>query len=125
MNHKVKNIFISVSLLALVVIPVFVRAADEQPLVSGDCGVLVNGVVNRECDYTDLMKLVDRVIGWIIMVSVPVAAGIFAWAGFKYMTTGVSDQKSAAKAMLWKVFWGFVFILSAYLIVETILKALT
>jgi hypothetical protein len=55
---------------------------------------------------------------------VPVAAGVFAWAGIKLMTTGVADEKSAAKAMIWKVFIGLVFILAAWIIVGTIIKAL-
>lgn len=111
-------------LLAIVIIPVFVDA-QEPPIISEDCGVIVNGVVNRECGYSDLLELVNRIIRWIIMISVPVAAGVFAWAGIKYMTTGIADQKAAAKAMLVKVFIGFVFILAAWLIVSTILGALT
>ena len=76
------------------------------------------------CGYDDLLKLVNNIIDWIIKISVPVAAGVFAWAGIKYMTTGVSDQKAAAKSMLQKVFIGFVFILAAWIIVSTILNAL-
>ncbi len=74
----------------------------------------------NNCGYQDLLKLVNNIINWIILISVPVAAGVFAWAGFKYMTTGISDQKSEAKAMINKVFIGFVVILSAWIIVNTI-----
>lgn len=76
------------------------------------------------CGYYDLLRLVNNLINWIIMVSAPIAAGVIAWAGFLYMTTGVSDQKSAAKKIIQKVFIGFVFILSAWLIVTTIVNAL-
>lgn len=58
------------------------------------------------------------------MISFPVAAGVLAWAGFKYMTTGISDQKSEAKKMIQKVFLGFAFILSAWIIVGTITNTL-
>jgi zinc transporter ZupT len=54
----------------------------------------------------------------------PVAAGVFAWAGFTYMTTGVVDERTKAKNMIQKVFLGFVFILAAWLLVSTILNAL-
>ena len=77
-----------------------------------------------DCDYEDFLQLINNVINWIILVSFPVAAGVFAWAGFKLMTTGVVDQKKEAKEMFWKVFWGFVFILSAWIIVTTITNAL-
>ena len=113
MKYLAKNILIPFFLFAVIIIPFLVNAAGLVPDCSPNCG------------YKDLLTLVNNIIKWIIMVSVPVAAGVFAWAGFKYMTTGVSDQKAAAKAMLVKVFLGFVFILAAWLIVSTILKALT
>ncbi len=76
------------------------------------------------CGYYDLLRLVNNIINWIILVSAPIAAGVIAWAGFLYMTSGAYDQKTQAKKIMWKVFFGFVFILSAWLIVTTILNAL-
>ena len=102
----------SIFLLSLFVIPVLVNAQQIIPQCSPNCG------------YYDLLKLVNNIINWIILVSMPVAAGVFAWAGFKYMTTGISDQKAEAKKMLLKVFFGFVFILSAWIIVGTLTNAL-
>jgi len=96
-----------ISILFLV-LPVFVLAQGSFVPCVNDCG------------YSDLLKLVNNIINWIIMISFPVAAGVFAWAGFKLMTTGIADERSAAKAMLWKVFIGFIFILSAWIIVTTI-----
>jgi fumarate reductase subunit D len=109
-NKKIKKI-LPILFLLLIIIPVFANA-QIIPNCSPNCG------------YNDLLTLVNNVINWIIMISVPIAAGVFAWAGIKYMTTGVADQKSEAKAMLWKVFWGFVAILSAWIIVTTITGAL-
>ena len=77
-----------------------------------------------DCGYNDFLQLIKNIINWLILFSFPVAALVFAWAGFKYMTTGISDQKSAAKSMLVKVFIGFVIILASWLIVNTILSAL-
>ncbi len=101
-------------LLAVIVIPIFVNAAGLIP----DCGQYNN------CGYNELLQLVNNIINWIIIISVPVAAGVFAWAGIVYMTTGIADKKSYAKGMMWKVFVGFVFILAAWIIVGTIAKAL-
>jgi hypothetical protein len=118
------KIILFFSLIAIVFVPVLGNAQITQ-IVSKDCGVTQpDGSINRECGYQDLLALVNSIINWIILISLPVAAGVFAWAGIKYMTTGVSDQKSAAKAMLQKVFIGFVFILAAWIIVGTIIKAL-
>jgi hypothetical protein len=94
------------------------------PILTFAQGDIIVPNCSPNCGYNDLLQLVNNIINWIIMISIPIAAGVFAWAGFKYMTTGISDQKSAAKAMLQKVFIGFVFILSAWIIVNTITNAL-
>lgn len=119
MNYLFKNLFVFSLLAAVLAVPVLTNAE----IIPSNCGDVANG--QPECGYNDLLKLINNVIDWIMMVAIPVSAGVFAWVGFKYMTTGVSDQKSEAKKMLWKVFIGLVFILAAWLIVDTILKALT
>src|SRR3989344_6443244 len=96
----------------------------NQNRIIPDCGIIVDGKINKECDYNDFLQLIKNIINWLILFSFPVAALVFAWAGFKYMTTCISDQKSAAKSMLVKVFIGFVIILASWLIVNTILSAL-
>lgn len=78
----------------------------------------------NNCDYGYLIQLVNNIINWMVVISVPVSAGVFAWAGILYMTSAGSSKKEDAKKMLTKVFWGFVFILSAWIIVTTITKAL-
>lgn len=113
---KIKNFIPIILLLLVIIVPVFVNAAD--PIIP--CG----GPGQNQCGYGDLLKLVNNIINWIIMISVPVAAGVFAWAGIKYMVTGVSDQKSEAKAMMVKVFIGFTAILAAWIIVTTITNTL-
>jgi hypothetical protein len=117
-NKKIKTL-LPILFLFLFLMPILTLAFDplKDPIIP-DCGKL------QDCGYVALLQLVNNVISWIIMIAVPVAAGVFAWAGIKYMTTGVSDQKSAAKAMIQKVFIGLVFILAAWIIVGTISKAL-
>lgn len=108
-NKKIKT-FLPLLILFVVLIPVF---ANAQIIPCTD-----------NCGFADLLKLVNNIINWIIMVSFPVAAGVFAWAGFKLMTTGVVDEKSAAKEMIRKVFIGFMAILAAWIIVTTITNTL-
>ena len=78
----------------------------------------------KPCDLNFLLEMVDKIITWIIMISIPVAAGVFAWAGILYMTTGIAGKKEEAKKILIKVFWGLVFILASWLIVTTITNTL-
>jgi hypothetical protein len=106
-SNGTKNLFI-----ALIIFLPVLTFAEIVPNCSPNCG------------YYDLLKLINNIINWIITISVPIAAGVFAWAGIKYMTTGVMDQKAEAKEMLRKVLVGFVAILSAWIIVTTITNAL-
>jgi hypothetical protein len=108
MKYLIKNIVI----FSLLMFPVLIVFADPIIPCTNDCG------------FNDLLKLVNNIINWIIMISTPVAAGVFAWAGIIYMTTGIADKKSEAKNMLQKVAIGFVFILAAWIIIGTIVKAL-
>lgn len=115
--------FLTTIILALIIltpaIPVFAQGGFIP------CGGYdKEGNRQRECGYYDLLEMVNRIVKWLVIVSAPVAAGVIAWSGFLYMTTGVSDQKSAAKKMITKVFIGFVFILGAWLIVSTVLDAI-
>lgn len=125
MNTKRIKKFLPILILFVLLIPVFVNADSIIP-----CGGYIldaNGNKTGDqppCDFDYLMKLVNNIINWIIVISAPIAAGVFAWAGILYMTTGVADKKSEAKEMIQKVFIGFVVILSAWIIVGTIIKAL-
>lgn len=114
----IKKIIPAVFLLVIFIAPVLLFA--QGGFVP--CGDLAKG--QKECGYADLLILVNNIIKWMVMISVPVAAGVFAWAGFKLMTSGVVDQKTAAKKMMTSVLWGFVFVLSAWIIVSTIVNAL-
>lgn len=124
-SHKVV-ISGGIILIIFVVVPVLTLAQGSFVPCGGNI-IDANGNITDkqpECGYQHLLILVNNIIKWIILISVPVAAGVFAWAGFKYMTTGISDQKSEAKAMINKVFIGFVVILSAWIIVNTITNTL-
>jgi hypothetical protein len=111
-NGMNKKILAAVSMVFLAV----------APILAGAQGGFIP--CDKNCGYADLFKLVNNVIDYLIMISIPLAAGVFAWAGFKYMSTGVVDQKKAATEMIQKVFIGFVFILAAWIIVNTITNTL-
>ena len=105
-----KNIF------ALLLVPIFVFAQTIIP----DCGA----TGGRECNFYDLLALINNLINWAIFISIPITAGLIAWAGINYMISGIVDKKSEAKKMMWNTLKGFAFILSAWIIVSTVIKAL-
>jgi hypothetical protein len=120
---KLKKI-LPVLFLFIILVPVFANAA-----IIPCGGNILDGNGNiigkqNECGYKDLLKLVNNIIDWIIKISAPISAGVLAWAGFIYMTSGVVDQKKHAIDMMQKVLIGFAVILAAWIIVSTILKAL-
>lgn len=79
-----------------------------------------DGVVDNPCGFNDVIELARRlIVGWI-MGGVTIAALGFAYAGFLYITAMGSEEKISHAHMIFvKTFWGFVFMLSAWLIAKT------
>jgi len=111
--------FLPVILLFLIVslTPLVLNA---EPLIPCDGGP------SNECDFNDLMTLINNFINFLIFtLALPLAAIVFAWAGFLFMTSGGdSGKRTKAKGMLINVVIGLVIALAAWLIVQTILQSL-
>src|SRR3989344_8914428 len=116
MNKDFKKI-LPILLLLIIIVPIFVQAAD--PIIP-ECG----GKDQHECGFGDLIQLINNIIDYLILIAIPVAAAVFAYAGFILMTTAVADKKSEAKGMIRKVFIGLAIVLAAWLITNTLTKAL-
>jgi len=108
---------------ALLIAPSFVSAqVFEIPCLGPTLGV---GRVVDDCDFNDLMNLVKNILDFLIILSIPMATVAFAYAGYLMLTSvGNSGKISQAKGIFWKVLLGFVFVLSAWLIVRFITSAL-
>ncbi|MDQ5893583.1 MAG: hypothetical protein QG640_595 [Patescibacteria group bacterium] len=76
---------------------------------------------NNECDFQDLMGMVNSIIQWIFMLSIPIFIGLFAYAGFLYMTPSPGNREKSNK-MLWAALKGFVIMLIAWFMVSTLLS---
>lgn len=79
-----------------------------------------DGIVDNPCQFTHIIEFANKLItGWII-AGVIIATMGFAYAGFLYITAmGSSEKVSHAHSIFIKTFWGFVFMLSAWLIAYT------
>lgn len=74
-----------------------------------------------QCTLDELFGLGNRIINFLIIISIPLATILFAYAGFLLLTAGENaGQRSHAKEIFWKVMWGFIFVLSAWVIVRTV-----
>lgn len=80
--------------------------------------------INR-CTWGKLVELVNNGLTWLIYMTVPIAAGMFAYAGFLFLTKGSSEEaRGKAKGIFINVFIGVLFVVGAVLIIKTILTAL-
>lgn len=117
-------------LCSLVGTPVVVSA--QSKIISGlipcgnaPAGASLEQIKAQECGFDDLLFLGRKIINYLALLSIPITAIAFAWAGFLYISSGGSEGKiGKAKEIFWKVMWGFIFVLTAWLIVYTITQFL-
>ncbi len=101
-------------------IPTFVfgwRPGD--PIVP--CAGSTVGLNDHDCTYGDFIRLGSNIISYLTLLSIPLAAIAFAWAGVRFLTARGDEAKvKKAKDLFGKVLLGFVFVLTAWLIVYTL-----
>jgi len=113
-------------LLAIFFVPMF---AGAQKVSSGliPCGNVSSGgsiAAGQECEFNDFIILAQNVINFLIFkIASPLAAIMFAYAGFLYLTNGGNESKvKQAHDIFWYVFIGLVVALAAWLVVNFILE---
>ena len=79
-------------------------------------------VVDTPCDFNYFILMINGIINWIIGIAGVIFTISAIYGGFLYMTSGENPgNKEKAKKILWGTLSGFVIILTAWLIVYTIL----
>src|SRR5581483_12000731 len=87
------------------------------------CGL--NNDAALSCNLCTLGQLLQNVIDFAIGLSIPIAAGLFAYAGWLYFSNRENfAQVEKAHKIFHAVFIGFCIALAGWLIVQTVLKAL-
>ncbi len=110
--------FLIIFISTLVLLPVITFAAPEVKQIVPNCA--------PNCKWEDLTQLGTNILNFIISLSIIAAAIMFSYAGFLYMSDGGSGNKIAdAKKIFSAVVIGIIIILVAFLLVNTLLKALT
>ncbi len=84
----------------------------------GETTIEGDGIIDNPCQFSDIIVLAKKLMtGWIV-AGVTFATMGFSYAGLLYITAmGSSEKISHAHQIFVKTFWGFVFMLSAWLIV--------
>lgn len=87
-------------------------------------GKPIGGTISNPCGWNDLIKLVNNVANYLIILGASVATIAFAYAGFLMMTAaGEMSKIEKAKSIFGKVLVGFLLMLAAWLIVHAIESA--
>jgi hypothetical protein len=111
-NKKLFTGAVSLLLLFMFMLPIFTNAA----LVP--CG----NPTQPPCDFNYFVLMINGIINWIIGIAGVIFTISAIYGGFLYMTSGENPgNKAKAKTILWSTLLGFVIILTAWLIVYTIL----
>lgn len=76
---------------------------------------------NVPCDFYNLMIIVNKLINWAFALSVPVVAGMFAYAGYLHISGSEADLKKS-KAMMQNAVIGFIISLTAWFAVTTLVN---
>lgn len=95
-----------------------------------DCGYDIRTLSNengagRMCGLTDAIVLIQRVIEYVFILILPIAAVVFAFVGYLFITSGGNpDKRSKARKAMLSLVIGIVIIMAAWLLVKTILLSL-
>ena len=113
------------------VLPAYVFAAADSGIVP--CGTetypadavvngkQVGGTVSNPCGFDDIIKLINNLTNFFIITGAALSAVAFGYAGFLMMTAhGEMGKIEEAKSIFGKVLVGFLFMISAWLIVHAI-----
>lgn len=86
---------------------------------------MADGTYTKECDFNSLLEMVNRVIKFLLYLSIPFVLAIIIYTAFLYLTSNGSEVKLAkAKHMLLYVFIGLFWILISFILVYTVLDRL-
>ncbi|MFA5095099.1 MAG: pilin [Candidatus Paceibacterota bacterium] len=90
------------------------------------CGTIrdANNNITNPCGFNDIMTLINTVVKFIfINLALPIAAIMFAYAGFELVTSGgETSKRERAKRIFINVAIGLIVVAAAFLIVQTVLK---
>jgi len=129
LKKEAPSFIIGFFLLATIfLLPQFLFAQETQnpgPTAQRETSSGLLPACGADCDFNNLMQLANNVIRFVFVISIPIAAAAFAYAGFLYITAaGNESQIHHAHDIFVKVAIGFFFILAAWLIVYLITSTL-
>ena len=121
--NRLRALSISVAVGALAV-PLSVFAAD-MPLFTPGWSIVPEACRTCACGFAGVMGTVQNLMNGAISLAIFIAVGIMAWAGFLYITTPTNPEaRSQANKMMMNAVIGFLIVISAWMIVDFVMKVL-
>jgi hypothetical protein len=78
-----------------------------------------------ECNICDLATLAQNLLNTAIYVLIVLSAIMFAWAGWKMLSSGGnSSEYAAGKRIFASVFIGLLIILGSWIVIDTLMKTI-
>lgn len=113
---------ITVFTLVMVSTPtVALGALGLVPIVPESC----NGVGGCQ-SVCDIAQVAQNLLNDAIYIAVFLSAVLFAWAGWKYLTSVANPEGiTTARSIFFNVIIGLVIILAGWLVIDTLMKTLT
>ncbi len=82
-------------------------------------------VTGSECDFNALIEMTNRVIKFLLYMSIPFVLAMTIYTAFQFLTSNGNPVKlEKAKHMLWYVGVGLLWILVSFILVYTVLDNL-
>lgn len=122
---KITKILIPIFIFLILIAPALSFAQQLNP--PGPNGLVpCDNSASNPCGFAQLMTLVNNVINFILYgMVIPIAAILFAFAGFELVTSGGSTEKrGTAKKVFTNVVIGLVIAMACWLIVKLVLTIL-
>ena len=117
MNIKISSITLS-SLVISLLVPMALFAQGAAPDL-----IVCTG---ENCDFNKIIDLIQAIINFLIYLAIPISAGFFIYAGVLYATAGAKPGNiEKAKSIFKSTGLGFILMLSAWVIVYTLVHGLT
>ncbi len=113
---NIKKVLLGVNCLLLLII---------LPTITFATLVTCDGGAGDACNIDSFIEMINIIINWFITMATVVFTISAIYGGYLYMTSGSNPgNKEKAKTVLLRTLTGFVIILTAWVIVHTILNAL-
>jgi amino acid transporter len=121
---KTATILISLAIFLTLAMPAVSLAQDTSKglIPCGRSGPDAPSNTTHPCEFKDVITLINTIITFIFkFLALPLAAIMFAYAGFLLVTAGGAEAKSKAKKIFTNAVIGLVIAAAAVIIVKTLL----